>query len=278
MTNFSILIANYNNGKYFKECYHSLINQTYENWEVIIIDDASTDDSVEIIESLIKNDSRFKLYHNAINEGCGSTKARCMKYAQGELCAYLDPDDALHPEALEKVALEFINRDDLAAVYSQMILCNENLVPEKIYTGTKQIYNNRHFFNYPIQFAHFFTFKRMAYLRTEGINANLKNAVDQDLYLKILEQGEVKYLKKPLYLYRLHSNGISQDKAKQSAKESFARVIYDTMKRRRIKTINHKVVPEVFTSSNEIFNLLNYQTNRIHRLISKIIVTLNNII
>ena len=57
MVNFSILIANYNNGKYFKECYHSLINQTYENWEVIIIDDASTDNSVEIIESLIKDDS-----------------------------------------------------------------------------------------------------------------------------------------------------------------------------------------------------------------------------
>ncbi|MEN5306228.1 glycosyltransferase family 2 protein [Chryseobacterium cucumeris] len=277
MANFSILIANYNNGKYFKECYHSLINQTYENWEVIIIDDASTDNSVEIIESLIKDDSRFKLYHNVLNEGCGSTKAQCMKYAQGDLCAYLDPDDALHPEALEKVTLEFTDRDDLAAVYSQMILCNEDLVPEKIYTGTKQIYNNRYFFNYPIQFAHFFTFKRESYLRTKGINPNLKNAVDQDLYLKILEQGKVKYLKEPLYLYRLHSNGISQDKAKQSAKDSFARVIHETMKRRGIKTINNKIVPEFFTSSNEIFNLLNYQTNRMHRIMSKIKVTLDNI-
>ncbi|MDQ1855528.1 glycosyltransferase family 2 protein [Chryseobacterium sp. WLY505] len=277
MTNFSILIANYNNGKYFRDCYHSLINQTYENWEVIIIDDASTDDSVEIIESLIRNDSRFKLYHNPNNEGCGSTKAKCMKYAQGDLCAYLDPDDALHPEALEKVALEFMNREGLAAVYSQMKLCNENLVQEKIYTGTKQIYNNRYFFNYPIQLAHFFTFKREAYLRTTGINPNLKNAVDQDLYLKILEQGQVKYLKEPLYLYRLHPNGISQDKAKQSAKESFARVIHDSMKRRGIKTINRKIVPEVFTSSNEIFDLLNYQTQRMHRLISKIKVTLHNI-
>ncbi|MEJ5050364.1 glycosyltransferase family 2 protein [Chryseobacterium culicis] len=277
MINFSILIANYNNGNYFKECYDSLINQTYENWEAIIIDDASTDNSVEIIQSLIKDDSRFKLYHHSVNEGCGSTKAKCMKYAQGDLCAYLDPDDALYPEALEKVALEFMNRDDLAAVYSQMMICNENLVPEKVYAGTKQIYNNRYFFNCPIQFAHLFIFKRKVYLRTAGINATLKNAVDQDLYLKILEQGEVKYLKEPLYLYRLHSNGISQDKAKQSAKESFARVIHDTMKRRGIKTINHKVVPEIFTSSNEIFELLNYQTNKMHRLISKIKVTLDNI-
>lgn len=274
---FSILIANYNNGKYFKECYDSLINQTYGNWEVIIVDDASTDNSVEIIQSLIQNDSRFKLYHNATNKGCGFTKAACIKYAQGDLCAYLDPDDALYPEALGKTAQEFVDRDDLAAVYSQMMLCDESLTPERVYAGTKQIYNNRHFFNCPIQFAHFFVFKRETYSRTTGINPNLKNAVDQDLYLKILEQGEAKFIKEPLYLYRLHSDGISQDKAKQSAKESFARVIHDTMKRRGIKTINNQTVPEVFTSSQEIYSLIRYQTKKMHRLISKIKVTLDNI-
>lgn len=274
---FSILIANYNNGKYFKECYDSLISQTYKNWEVIIVDDASTDNSVEIIQSLIQGDSRFKLYHNPINKGCGFTKAACMKYANGDLCAYLDPDDALYPEALEKTTQEFVDRDDLAAVYSQMMLCDENLTPERIYAGTKQIYNNRHFFNCPIQFAHLFAFKKETYLRTTGINSNLKNAVDQDLYLKILEQGEAKFIKEPLYLYRLHSDGISQDKAKQSAKESFARVIHDTMKRRGIKTINNQTVPEVFTNSQEIYNLIRYQTRKMHRLISKIKVTLDNI-
>ncbi|KAA2224579.1 glycosyltransferase family 2 protein [Chryseobacterium sediminis] len=277
MINFSILIANYNNGKYFKECYDSLISQTYKNWEAIVIDDASTDDSVEIIQSLIQGDSRFKLYHNTTNKGCGFTKAACMEYAKGDLCAYLDPDDALYPEALEKTVQEFFDRDDIVAIYSQMMICDEDLTPERIYAGTKQIYNNRHFFNCPIQFAHFFTFKRETYSRTTGINPNLKNAVDQDLYLKILEQGEAKFIKDPLYLYRLHSNGISQDKAKQSAKESFARVIHDTMKRRGIKKINNQAVPEVFTSSQEIYKLLNYQTNKMHRLISRIKVTLDNI-
>jgi glycosyltransferase involved in cell wall biosynthesis len=275
--NFSILIANYNNGKYFKECYHSLISQSYKNWEVIIIDDASTDNSVEIIESLIKNDSRFKLYNNTSNKGCGFTKAACMTYAQGDLCAFLDPDDALYPEALEKATQEFINRDDLVAAYTQMMLCDEKLVPERVYAGTKQIYNNRYFFNCPTQFAHFFIFKKETYLRTSGINPDLKNAVDQDLYLKILEQGEIKYIKEPLYLYRLHSNGISQQTAKQSAKESFARVIHDTMTRRGIKKINNQIVPKVFTSSDEIYELLNYQINRKHRIISKIKATLDSI-
>lgn len=272
---FSVLIANYNNGKYFKECYDSLMNQTYGNWEVIIIDDASTDNSVEIIQSLIKDNPRFKLYHNSTNQGCGFTKRECIKYAQGEICAFVDPDDALYPQALELTAFEFYQRNDIIATYSQMMMCNEDLSPDKIYPGTKQIYNNQFFFNCPIQFAHFFAFKKEVYWKTSGINPKLKNAVDQDLYLKILEHGDIRYIKEPLYLYRLHSNGISQQNAKQSAKESFAKVIHEAMKRRGLRKINNKNVPEKFTDSQEIYELLNYQTHKLHRLINKIKVSFN---
>ena len=273
MIKFSILIANYNNGKYFRDCYNSLIAQTHKNWEVIIVDDASTDDSVKIIEAIIKNDPRFSIYHNTSNRGCGYTKRECMKYAKSELCAYLDPDDALYEDALEKTIHEFI-KEDIIAVYSQMMLCNENLIPDKVFAGTKQIYNSRYFFNCPTQFAHFFAFKKETYLKTSGINPHLKSAVDQDLYLKILEHGNIKYIREPLYFYRLHSNGISQQTFKQGAKESFARVIHDTMKRRGIRMINNKIVPEIYTSSQEIYELLNYQTRRIYRLINKVKVTL----
>lgn len=275
MIKFSILIANYNNGKYFRDCYNSLVNQTYENWEAIIVDDASTDDSVEVIKSIIKDDPRFKLYHNAVNQGCGFTKRECMEYAEGELCAYLDPDDAIYTQALEKTINEFANTTDIVATYSQMMLCDDNLVPDKIFASTKQVYNSRYFFNCPIQFAHFFTFKKETYLKTSGINPALRSAVDQDLYLKILEYGDVKYIKEPLYLYRLHSDGISQHSSKQGAKESFAKVIYDTMKRRGIKKINNLNVPETYTNSEEIYRLLAYQTSTLHRLINKIKVTLH---
>ena len=275
MIKISILIANYNNGKYFTDCYNSLLNQSYTNWEVIIVDDASTDDSIEVITNIIKNDSRFKLYHNQQNKGCGFTKRECMKYAEGDICAYLDPDDALYSTALEACVLEFAKNTDIVALYSQMMLCNENLTPDKVFASTKQIYNSRYFFNCPTQFAHFFVFKKETYLKTSGINANLKSAVDQDLYLKILEHGNVAFIKEPLYLYRLHSNGISQHSSKQTAKESFAKVIHETMKRRGIRKINNKTVPDDYTNAQEIYQLLNYQTNKVHRLINKLKLTLN---
>ncbi|MGL6127889.1 glycosyltransferase family 2 protein [Chryseobacterium artocarpi] len=276
MIKFSILIAHYNNGKYFKDCYNSLISQTFQNWEAIIVDDASTDNSVEIIESLTKNDPRFKTYYNSTNQGCGFTKRECMKYANGEICAYLDPDDALYPEALEKIVHEFTLKNHIVASYSQMMLCNDTLIPDKIFASTKQIYNDRYFFNCPIQFAHFFAFKKETYFKTSGINPELKSAVDQDLYLKILEHGDVRYIKEPLYFYRLHAKGISQQSAKQSAKDSFAKVIHETMKRRGVARINNQKVPDTYNNPQEIFQLLDYQTNKIHRLINKIKVTLKH--
>lgn len=265
MKKISVLIAHYNNGKFFEECYLSLMHQTYSNWEAVIVDDASTDDSIEIIESIIKDDPRFRLYKNTENKGCGFTKGVCVKYAAGEICGFLDPDDALFPEALER-SVEKFSDDNIVAAYSKMLLCDENLSPKSVYGHTKQIYNNRYFFNYPIQAAHFFTFRREVYLRTEGINPHLKRAVDQDLYLKVLELGDAVYIDKVLYKYRLHSAGISQASSKQSAKESFAEVIYETMKRRKIRKIKNHKVPENYTTPEEVYKLIDYQNGLLYRL------------
>lgn len=112
--------------------------------------------------------------------------------------------------------------------------------------------------------------QRNAYLKTSGINPILKNAVDQDLYLKLLEIGDAKFVDKVSYKYRLHSNGISQHGAKQSAKESFARVIHETMRRRNITVINGNPVPVIYTNAKDIYNLLNYQTKIPYRLMNKI--------
>lgn len=273
MNKASILIANYNNGKYFLECYNSIINQTYKNWEVIIIDDASTDDSIEIIKSFTQGDDRFKLFQNPSNKGCGFTKRKCMEYATGDICAYLDPDDALYSIALEESVEAYLLNQNIVASYSKMMMCDENLNPQKTFSATKQIFNDKYFFNCPIQFAHFFTFKRETYLKTQGINPELKSAVDQDLYLKILELGDVVFIDEDLYKYRLHSNGISQQSSKQNAKDSFAKVIHETMKRRGIKRINNKDIPNQFTNAEEIYQLLHYQTKPLFRLKNKLKLT-----
>lgn len=275
MNKISILVANYNNGKYFRDCYNSIISQNYENWEAVIVDDCSTDDSVHLIKALIGDDSRFRFFINEKNEGCGYTKRKCVELAEGNFCAFLDPDDALYDYALECSADELTKSAKTIAVYSKLIFCDADLRPGEVFGKIKQIHNSKYFFNIPIQMSAFFMFKRSAYLKTSGIDRKLKSAVDQDLYLKLLETGEARFIDEVLYKYRIHDQGISQSSSKQNAKDSFAGVIWESMKRRKITTIHHKPVPAAFTTSKEIYDLLEYQTKIPYRLISRIRSTLH---
>ena len=172
---FSILIAHYNNYNYFKQCYESLKKQTFQDFEIIVVDDCSTDDSFEKIQNYCNGDSRVKFFQNSENKGVGFTKKRCVEEASGEICGFVDPDDALTEDAIEFSVKAHNN--DCIATYSQFYLCDENLKIKKIFKKTTKVKNNNPlFFNIHFEVAHFFTFKKEAYLRTEGINPNYKVA------------------------------------------------------------------------------------------------------
>lgn len=268
---FSILIANYNNGKFFHQCYNSIINQTYNNWEVIILDDCSTDNSLEIIQGIIKNDNRFKIYKNEENFGVGVTKKKLIDFASGDICGFVDPDDAITPDAIKNCIDEYIKSKNTVLTYSRFYRCDENLNPINISKTTKQVVNkDRFFFNLPIQIVHFVSFKKEVYARSIGMDESLKIAEDQDLYLKMYEQGNVIFIDKPNYYYRQHLGGISQNNNKAKSYEFWARVILNTMHRRGIKFINGKLVPMNFTSSEEIFSLLDFQQSIIYKIKNKL--------
>ena len=206
---FSILIANYNNGKFFKDCYDSIIAQTYTNWEAVIVEDGSTDDSLEIIKNIIGDDKRFIFFQNDKNYGCGYTKRSCLEYASGELCAFLDPDDTITPDALDKMVAAH-TQNDFALVYSRSIMCDENLVQHGFYPRSKQVESCKiDFFNLGYEVLAFVSFKRAVYLKTAGIDPYMQRAVDQDLYLKLAEVGPFHFIEDALYYYRMHDKGIS---------------------------------------------------------------------
>ena len=143
---FSILIANYNNGKYFGDCYHSIISQTYPDWEAIIVDDCSTDDSLVQISLLIANDDRFKLVTNAKNEGCGFTKRRCADLAMGEICGFVDPDDTISSNAIELMVNAHNKHTDVALIHSNFCYCNEKMDMLYIFSKGKHVQVNEKLF------------------------------------------------------------------------------------------------------------------------------------
>jgi len=268
---FSILVANYNNGKFFKDCYDSIISQKYDNWEVIILDDCSTDNSLQLINDLIKGDTRFKIFENEVNSGVGVTKAKLIELANGEICGFLDPDDGLSPDALLSSINVFRKDQNVVLTYSKFVKCDENLKPVTVPKVSAQVLNNDpYFFNCPVSIVHFVSFRKNIYTQTEKIDTSMRIAEDQDLYLKMYEKGDVRFIDENNYFYRAHSGGISQNENKPKSKEYFAQVIFNAMKRRNLKTINGKSIPERYTDSKEIYSLLEYQNSIYYRLKKKL--------
>lgn len=197
---FSVLIANYNNGQYLQEAIDSVLSQTYTNWEIIIVDDKSTDNSFEIYKKY-DSDSRFHIFYNDENKGCGYTKRRCAEHANGELCGFLDADDVLLPEALLLMVGVHYHNPEVSIVYSRCYFCDENY---NIVGENKLLVLNdgETYFDYRWYGAlNFASYKKEYYLKTEGISPRIKAGVDQDLYFKVEEVGKPYVLNEFTYKY-----------------------------------------------------------------------------
>ena len=270
---FSILLAHYNNFEYFKDFYQSVSAQSYQNYEIIIVDDNSTDGSLEKIKSLTSANQKVKIFENDINMGVGFTKRRCVEMAVGELCGFVDPDDAIAKNALEISVSQYAASAKIVGTYSMITLCNSLLQPQKIFTRTAKIKNGRKdFFNINNEISHFFTFRKESYLKTLGINEELTASEDFDLYLKMYEIGDLVFIPKPLYLYRLHNDGISQDKSNRSdIHNNWNQMLFDTCQRRNIAKIGNTVVSKDINLAKIIFDKENTFSSKIKRRLFKII-------
>ena len=98
----SILMPSYNYASYIREAIESVIKQTYTNWELIIIDDASTDSSLGIIKEYLRKDPRIKLVINEKNLGLAKTLKKGIRFAESSWIAFLECDDIFQPTSLEK--------------------------------------------------------------------------------------------------------------------------------------------------------------------------------
>ena len=275
---FSILIAHYNNARYFQQCFDSIISQTCTNWEAIILDDGSKEDEKNTIKAIIKNDVRFKFFENTHNRGVGFTKNKLIELASGEILGYVDPDDAILPTAIEKSIAAFEKDQKVVLTYSRFMECDKDLNPIAPFKSAKQVENNNlYFFNCPIEINHFVCFRKETYETTEKMNIDLKIAEDQDLYLKLYEKGKAVFINETNYLYRSHDGGISQNENKKSSYDYWGKVIWYAMKRRRLTTINGKKIPQEFTSSKEIFQLLDYQNSISFRIKKKLKLLYQNL-
>lgn len=207
---FSVLIANYNNGRFLEDCFNSLLSQTYQNFEVVFVDDASRDDSLSVVNQYKKH-LNFNVIVNPVNKGQGYSKYVCFNMAKGDIMGLLDPDDALTPDAIETMVEAHEENPEYSIIYSNHSICDKdlNITHPKIEV-VGQIPKGESHLTYPHKaISAFATYKKEVYKKTEGLDATLLRAPDQDLYGKLEEVAPVLYIDKSLYLYRWHENGLS---------------------------------------------------------------------
>lgn len=98
----SIITPSWNSERYIADTIKSVQNQTYKNWEMIIVDDSSTDNTVGIVEEMAKKDTRIKIFRQSTNGGAAKARNKSLEEATGHFIAYLDADDIWKPDKLEK--------------------------------------------------------------------------------------------------------------------------------------------------------------------------------
>ena len=239
MTNtplFSTLIANYNNGRYLMDAVNSVYRQTYKNWEIIIIDDASTDNSHEILDQL-SNDKRISIHINKKNKGVGDTKFRLAAMAQGELFAFLDADDRLEPNALEVMVEEHKKHPECSLINSNhKCLRGEEIIPPLVKVGPRSNEPDDLLLCNGNRVHHIAVFKTEMYRMTKGADFFFFFlAEDLNMYYKMEEVGKIGFVDIPLYQYRIdNTNSISlgSEEKKRRGRYFVAVARLDAYKRR----------------------------------------------
>lgn len=213
---FSIIIPVYNTEKYLYECLNSILNQTYKNFEVICIDDNSSDNSKAILETLQKNECKIKIIKNTNSVGAGDARNQGLKIAKGKYICFVDSDDIISEHLLEKAKNSLSPQADIL-IFGAKTKNNKN---KKIYTGQYSAKNFTKNFQSNIFQYHTVAWNKI-YRRDFLVNNNIlfsntKTGEDQIFFIKSLINAQtINILKEDLYIYRKYrENALTNTKIK----------------------------------------------------------------
>ena len=193
----SIIMPSYNTASFIEETIQSVLNQTYTNWELIIVDDCSTDNTDEVLENI--KDSRIRYFKNDKNSGAAVSRNKALREARGQWIAYLDSDDLWMPEKLEK-QIHFMETNGYAFSYTnyEEIDVNGNKTGVSV-TGPKKI-TKTGMFNYcwPGCLTVMFDANKIGLIQIQDIKKNN----DYAMWLKVCKKADCYLLDELLGQYR----------------------------------------------------------------------------
>ena len=208
MPTISVIIPVYNAEKYIEDCLNSVLNQTFSDFEVICVNDGSTDDSAFILGNFVKKDPRIKVL-NQDNEGVISARNKAISHANGEYIYILDCDDIIDSSLFEK-SIEAIKKHKGDIITCRVFLFGEGTNYEyRLFPPNK---TNMSFTNCLVNSA---LFSKELFLRAGGYDITFKNGLeDYDLWLNMLfnQNASIYRIPEILFFYRIKKTFESRNK------------------------------------------------------------------
>lgn len=222
----SVLMGIYNCESTLERAVDSIINQTYQDWQLIMCDDGSADNTYSIAQKLAETDSRIVLIKNESNKGLNYTLNRCLELADGEFIARMDADDISVPDRFEKQVLFLESNSEYKIVSSPMILFDENGVwgetssiefpqPKDLISGS------------PICHAPVLMKKEcMDSVNGYTVDKRMLRVEDVNLWIKLYARGYRCYnIQQPLYKMRNDKNALNRRKYKYRINSTYVRLL-----------------------------------------------------
>jgi len=238
MVKVSVIVPVYNGEKYIREAIDSILNQSYKDFEVIVIDDGSKDNTLSIIKEY---DGKIR-WKSQKNKGQASAINEGIKMAKGEYVAYLDADDVCMPERL-KIQVRYLDEHpNVGLVYSGCYLINGS-------GGIQRIMNAHLYDDFVLlqkdYIARSTVMHRKKCLDEVGLfDESITGDDDWDMWIRISEKSRVGCIEKPLVKYRVHGENISLVRPKRLAyrRHTKMRILEKTYKRKKNLWLKFKVL------------------------------------
>jgi glycosyltransferase involved in cell wall biosynthesis len=207
----SIITPLYNAASFISETIQSAQNQSYQHWEHLIVDDASSDTSLSIAERYASSDSRIRIIKNAANQGAAVCRNQATKVAKGDYIAFLDADDLWHPAKLEK-QVAFMLANDASVSYTSytQIDVKGNSLKRRIKALPSLSYRKQLRNNYIGNLTGIYHVAEIGKI----VAPNLRKRQDWGVWLEAIKRSDKPALgiQEDLAMYRVHHNSMSSNK------------------------------------------------------------------
>lgn len=202
----SVIMPSWNTAEYIGDSIQSVLNQTYSNWELLIVDDCSSDNTDEVVKSF--QDERIIYLKNEKNSGAALTRNRALREAKGEWIAFLDSDDLWSPQKLEH-QISFMKEHGYVFSYHEYEKIDEQSNPLQTYVSGPDCVTKRkmYHYGYPGCLTFMYSAKELGLIQIKDIKKNN----DYAILLKLCKKADCYLLKENLAQYRIRKKSISHD-------------------------------------------------------------------